>query len=238
MRTTKLILFVTAGLALSAFSAASASPLLYVDILGSTTGAAGSYANSVTATPSSTIYFELNAVSASPGATNTHTTSTPDGQTDSVDALPFFNITDTSASGTGSFNSASVASTFQGSGQEAAITNNGTLLTVRALDATAGGYVSTDGTGATLVTGTLVVGSTGTDVFTYAYNKSLGGFKVAGTILNANSSTETSADPYLSYDGLTIIATTPEPASLGLLAMGGLALMRRRRTGNIAGAIA
>jgi hypothetical protein len=229
MRKLNLILLTVIAPVVGLAAAASASPLVYVDVLGSTTQG-GTYTNSLSAPEGSTIYYELTLASASPGATNAHTTATPNGTSDSGNTVPVFTITDAS----GDFTSATEQAPWSGgTGANTTIGQSGTVLSVRAI--TSGGAYVNDDTPQTLVTGQFTVSSSGNpETLAGAYSSSSGAFKVGGTTVIDSSSDETGSDPIVGYTNLTITPATPEPASLGLLGLGGLALMRRRRTSRTA----
>jgi fibronectin-binding autotransporter adhesin len=177
-------------------SAASAAPLLNLQVLESSTGAAGSYSPSIPGVSSGgTIYFEVVAQSAASGSTNANTAQSPNGSTDSLGDLPTFTLTAES----GTFGSSTLDFTgFFGAG----IVNVGNnLLQVKAASFS---FASTD-TPLVLVNGTLTAGS-GINALLATNNIATGDagtFKVAGTAVGINASTETSADPLLSWASLT-----------------------------------
>ncbi|MBI1368768.1 MAG: PEP-CTERM sorting domain-containing protein [Planctomycetes bacterium] len=53
---------------------------------------------------------------------------------------------------------------------------------------------------------------------------------ITGAVLTIRSAATVSGDPPTAVDGTLVIVAAPEPASLSLLAIGGLALVSRRRT--------
>jgi hypothetical protein len=211
---------------------ASASPLLTLQIEGSTTGAAGSYTTKLNnIAPGQTIFYEVNAIFA-PGATNSNTANSPDGATDSIDSVPSFQLSTTSSGST--FSSGTMQNGFGGGTGSGVSQPNGTnTAVVRAVNGP-GVYLNADSP-LTLETGQLTLGTAAAQQLIGAYYTPLGNSgltKVAGhsTAMTANS--EESADPMIGYSPLAVnsVSTVPEPASLAVFSLGALALLRRRRT--------
>jgi len=242
MKYLKCGLYVVTFLSVAAIGlTAEAGPLVDVQILGSTTysATASGYTSTVIASPGTTVYYAAEVQSKGIGAQNgSKTISTITYGTDGILSLSFnLNVS------SGTFNSDSaVQAPFTDSGSNVynngSVTNSGSTLSgvVGSINTQTGdkpqGVSSNNAPTLALVQlGSLVDGSTAPSYVTGAYSTTSGVFKINnGQAVNGNSVTVSSGDPsgYYEFDELTIAA--PEPASLGLLAFGGLALMRRRRT--------
>ena len=210
---------------------ASAGPLLTLQIEGSTTGAPGTYTSTVVVgeQPGQTIYYEVNAIFHD-GATNSNTANSPNGSSDSIDSLPSFQLT----AGSGSTLSNAVMQNGFGNGTGSGVTQpNGTNTAVIRAVNSPGVYVNADSP-LTIETGQLTLGTPEYQHLSGAYytpaaNSGLA--KVSGSLTSITSTTESSADPILSYLPLTVSpdAITPEPASLGIFSLAVIGLLRRRR---------
>lgn len=228
------IVLATAGI-LGFASMASATPLVDVTILGSTNGG-NTFSNNLTVTPGESIQLEVLAALAPVGSTNsngsTSITSIVSG-TDGTNALAF-NVVD---SRNGSFNTASLAlgtGWNGGSGFGVGTVSGNTLTDVRPIQAPGAAAGST--TPSVLLTGTFTAGN-----FSGFSTETLGGswattgttsgsFKInGGSTKFITGTTESSADPYVGFSGLTLTTATPEPASAGLFGLAGFGLLMRRR---------
>jgi hypothetical protein len=227
---------------LGTVASASASPYLYLTFEGSATGQAGSYTPSFSAAPGTSFDFEIVVQSALPPVSNTNSPShAPNGTGDTISSLPVFSFSDSLG---GSYDSATLSTQFAdggatgvgvgsgtgGTGVSISSANGGSnnLLSVRAISSSYAG----DDSPQVVVSGSFTVGSSEstvnpTGVYVGGSNGSGGFFKVGGygVPLQATDSTEESSAPFIAY----IPVPTPEPASLGLLALGGLAMLRRQR---------
>ena len=208
---------------------ASASPLLTLYIEGSYTGAPGTYSSSVVVgeQPGQTICYEVNAIF-NDGATNSNTPNSPNGTSDSIDSLPSFQLT----AGSGWTLSNGTMQNGFGGGTGAGVTqpNGANTAVIRAVSSP-GVYLNADQP-LTIETGQLTLGTfSGLHALVGAYYANSGLTKVSGSLTSITSTTESGADPILSYSGLTVFpdATIPEPASLGIFGIAAISLLRRRR---------
>jgi hypothetical protein len=220
---------------LAAISAGSAkaAPLITLELLGSTSQS-GPYSSTVTASASSTIYYEVVAQFAPTGTANTNTTHSPNGTTDSINSLPTFVFSDASVA---AFTAGSMDSGF-GAGTGAGATIGGTgnnQVSIRAVNGS-GVYVNADA-GVEIADGTLTINSTSPDVINGAFGASSGLVKVGGNLVSVTSTTEGSSDPILGYLGLLInptVEAVPAPSVVGgaglLAALGLVTLVARRRS--------
>jgi hypothetical protein len=209
----------------SAAGSAWASPLLTLQIEGSYTGAPGTYGSGLgNVLPGQTIYYEVNAVFNN-GATNSNTANVPNGTSDSIDSLPAFQLT----VGSGwTLTNATMQNGF-GAGTGAGVTqpNGANTAVIRAVNSP-GVYMNADSP-LTIETGQLMPGTTsGIPRLLGAYYANSGLTKVSGNLTSITSTTESSADPIVSYTPLET-GLLPEPTSLAVFGLGALGLLRRRR---------
>ena len=207
---------------------ASASPLLTLQIEGSTTGAPGTYTSNLVFPEQSgqTIYYEVNAIF-NDGATNTNTANVPNGTSDSIDSLPSFQLT----ANTGSMLSNATLQNGFGGGTGAGVTQpNGTNTAVIRAVNSPGVYLNADSP-LTIETGQLTLGTSNfQQQLLGAYYANSGLTKVSGSLTSITSTTEGSADPIISYSRLTVTSdAVPEPASLGIFSIAAIGLLQRRR---------
>ena len=203
--------------------AQAASPLLNVEVLGSTTGQAGSYVSDLSSINISTgtqISFEVIAVAAPAGTTNG--TKSTNGTTDGVNSFPSFSL----SGGNGTFLTDAVAAAFNQPPSASAGTISGGTISNVVTSAGAGNYVSIDGTGAVVLTGTFTVGSEASESIGVALSGSTNGTaKFSGSL---TSVPESNAGGLIGFASLTVKAT-PEPTTLALGMLGIPALLARRR---------
>jgi hypothetical protein len=204
----------------------AASPLLTLQVLGSTTGQAGSYVSDLTSSnlqAGAQISFEVVIQTAPVGTTNG--TKSINGTTDSVNALTSFSVTD----GNGTFLTDTLASAFNSppSASPGTIgTGSGNSISNIITSAGAGNYISIDGQGAVVLTGTFDVGSDPTESIAAVLSGTTNGTaKFSGSL---TSLLESNSSGYVGFSPLTVRAT-PEPTSLGLLVLGVPAILARRR---------
>ena len=208
---------------------ASASPLLTLQIEASTTGAPGTYSSQLSnfVLPGQTIYYEVNAIF-NGGATNSNTANVPNGTSDSIDSLPSFQLT----AGSGWILSNGTMQNGFGGGTGAGVTQpNGTNTAVIRAVNSPGVYVNADSP-LTIEIGQLTVGTGIVPLLSGAYytpTANSGLTKVSGSLTAITSTTESSADPIVSYAPLTQQGIVPEPASLAVFGLGALGLLRRTR---------
>jgi hypothetical protein len=204
---------------------ASASPLLTLQIEGSFTGAPGTYSSVLGGvSPGQTIYYEVNAIF-NDGAINSNSANSPNGISDSIDSLPSFQLT----AGSGWTLSQPFMANGFGGGTGAGVTqfNSANMAVVRAVNSP-GVYLNADSP-LTLETGQLTMGTTGGyQQLQGAYFANSGLTKVSGSLTSITSTTESSADPIITYTPLTT-GVVPEPTSLAVFGLGALGLLRRRR---------
>ena len=214
-----------------AAGAASAGPLLTLQIEGSYTGAPGTYSSALfgLALPGQTIYYEVNAIF-DDGATNSNTANVPNGTSDSIDSLPSFQL---SANNNSILSNGAMQNDF-GGGTGSGVTqpNAANTAVIRSVNSP-GVYLNADQP-LTLETGQLTVGTNpGIQLLSGAYyspTANSGLTKVSGSLTSITSTTESSADPIVSYTPLTQGAgVVPEPATLTAFGLGALGLLRRRR---------
>jgi hypothetical protein len=213
---------------LSSAAVANAAPLVNLQLLAKPSGS-GSFTSSVQAAPGTTLEFEVVAQFAAAGTTNTNTAKSPNGTQDSINSLPIFSLKDADG---GKFLTSALNPTFaQGNGQSSGTgLNTNTLSGIRVIGAN-GVYTNADSQ-QVLLTGTFQVGDLTTGLSFVPDTTSSGGLKIAGTaataIVGINSTTETSADPMLSYANVSI-AAAPEPGSLAFVGVLASTLFVRRR---------
>ena len=241
-----------AAVAVAAFAtseAATAAPLVNVQVLTSPSGAAGTYSATQTVAAGQTVFYEVVA-SLTPGATNgartlnatqtPHPTATTIGY-DGINSLGFDLTTGGALSGT--FSTATLSSGpdnwAAGTGAVAGTTGSGSLTGSKGALGN-GLYAGADSANlAVLLTGTFKLGSTaapGTSLtITPSYNGSGAGFEynsVSGTSTLANKPTIGATDTagLLGFAPATLsTAAVPEPASFGLLGVAAAGLLARRR---------
>ncbi len=208
IRSRKFASAAAAVLLIMASGTAMASPLLNLQVEASTTGVAGSYSSNLSAAPASgsTLFYEVFAQFAASGTTNTNTTKTPNGTTDSLVALPNFTLSAT----TGTFATSVLQSSF-GTGSGASAGTTGTsAIDIRAIEL---GVTDNADTPLPVVSGTLTVGSTFTGIAasTDIPVVNAGSFKPSGNLVAISSASETSADPILHYSAFTVGTVAPSP---------------------------
>jgi autotransporter-associated beta strand protein len=192
---------------------ANAAPLVDLQILGSTSGTAGTYGSVVPAgTPGSQIYYEVVAQSAPSGTTNTNTNTTagktPNGKTDSFSSIPYITLSGL-GSGTGTFASSAIASRVSGGVSQDPGTSGSSSLNFRISTAFFDGINGNvnDDSQMLLLSGTYTVG-TGPSSISGSYDSGSatpsGSIRLAGSLQSITAATETtSGDPILGYTPLT-----------------------------------
>jgi hypothetical protein len=232
------------AIALGAASAVGATPFVDFEIVGSTTysSAGQGYSASVNAAPGQTIYYDVLGIMNQNAVTNS--------------TKPYM-LTAGQVSGTDGINSAQF-DLADPAGQlktPANVDLNGALGTSGGA-ATGGAITGIDVAGAAgtfaggttpvlLVDGSFAAGTYSSDIVSGTGNygaANVGGIKADTTVgqktIQLNNASEGSpgapgADPYTSYSGMTVsesqTSPVPEPASVALFAVGGLALIMRRR---------
>jgi hypothetical protein len=231
-------LAIAAVAALVSSGSVMAAPLLNLTVEASTTSN-GTFSSTLASAPAagSTLYFELVAQFAATGTTNTNTSHSPNGTTDSISSLPDFTL----ASSGSTFDSTSLQNNFStGNGAVAGITG-GSSLDIRAIEQ---GFTELADSSLVIVSGTFTVGSafTGisgsTDTTVNTNNipdgATSGAIKVSGSLVAISATTEASSDPLLHYNPLVVeeASAVPAPSILSgvmmLTGIGALSLIRRR----------
>lgn len=223
---------------------ASAAPLYYLEVLGSTTGAAGSYSSSLDVTTPGTYFYEVVLTPAAVGASNAYTGGTTITSLTSADGASSLSFKVNDTAGTEipvTLGNSALQNGFNGGtgAQPGTVIAGGTGIdTVRPI--LPNGQIS--GPNSVVVfTGTFTTGALAGGLSS-ALSVSWAGTGMAFKINNgvktilAGTATETGADPILGYHSLsltTAVSAVPEPASvvmmgLGFAGIGGLVTLRRR----------
>jgi hypothetical protein len=222
---------------------ASASPFLDVQIVGSTTfsSTGQGYTATVNATPGQTIYYDVFGVMNQNAVTNsTKPFTLTSGQVDGTDGINSaqFNLADNS--------SAQLTAPAHVDLNGALGTTGGTATGTAITGIDVAGAAGTFAGGVTpvlLVDGSFTAGTYSSDLISATGNyggANVGGIKADTTVgqktIQLNNASEGSpgapgADPYTTYAPLTVseASPVPEPASVALFAVGGLATIIRRR---------
>jgi hypothetical protein len=235
-----LVIAVAVGFTLLS-SSVKASPYITLSVLGSTDGQ--NFSNNLSITPDETLYFEIVGAIAPVGTTNSNTVKSITSQSSSTDGLGStkFNLNDSNATAisVASYSNLALQSGLAaGSGPSTGTVSGSNLTAIRPIGANGVFAFGTAASPFTVLTGQISLGSnlvanTPVTLDGAWYSGGAGSLKLnsgANTALLSNTSEVASGDPYEAYAPLTLTYNTPEPASLGLLGLGALALMRRRRT--------
>jgi len=215
--------------------AASASELIDVSVLASTDPNApvSAYTSAVSVTPGQTVYYEVVAQLQPTGTVNNtkpYTIASPQSSTDGLGALQF-TITDNSTAVWGTPNALPNGyGGASGSGASA----SGEVLTVKDILAAGVPNNAFQAASVQLVSGTFTAGQGSGETLSGAALSA--GFNAKITVTSAGVTSDhsfitqvnTTSDPYVKFNPLTL-SSAPEPASLGLLGIGTLAILGRRR---------
>lgn len=213
------------GLLGLAASSATAAPIVNLTVLGNTDGSAN-YSSTVTASPGATVYFKVVAELAPIGTTNTQLGTAVTSET-GINAVRF-NILGPVSGVVGTFGTKALdAAWAAGTGANAGSVVGNDVTNIFAAQS-AGVYVGVNGSPSTVLTGQFSVSAVTTEglLSLSKYSTMGGSFKVNGGVKFISNVTESNADPYVGYTGLTL--AVPEPTSMGLLGLGSLALLHRR----------
>lgn len=210
---------------------AKAAPLLTLTVEASTTGQAGSYSPSLSTAPTGTVYYEVVA-QFNQGATNSNTTKTPNGTTDSVVSLANFTLD----AGAGSTFTTSSLQNNMGTGSGASAGTTGTsTIDIRAIEQ---GFTENADAALVIDSGTLTVGSAFTGILasTDIPVVNAGSLRVAGSPVAQTATIESGSDPLVGFSALTVsqASAVPAPSTLGGTALAGFAALgmvalRRRK---------
>jgi hypothetical protein len=245
MKRKHLLSTAAAGILLTC-GATLAAPLVQVSILGSTS-ANGPFSSTLSIAPNTTYYFEVVERLAPVGTTNTHGNITSIDPSTNKDGINSTSINLAASAANITFNSqgltlASSGTTpaaiadWNGSSSAAVGTvgaNQTTITGIRGIHA-AGVFNAADGNDVVeFGTFSVIAAPSGTTMINGAFGGTGSTGRANGTTKSIiiSTTTEASADPYVGYNPLELdVVAAPEPGCLGLLAVGGVALLRRRRS--------
>ena len=229
-------LLVTAATGVCTATVAHAAPFVNVQVLGSLTSGSG-YVSSVNVTTGQTVFYEVVgqiATGTPNNANKNYTLAQPQTASDGINSIGFdLNNADATAT----LNSDTLTNGFNaGNGSSNGVTSGQSVSAIFA--ALSPGSVAGASAPIQILTGSLKAGSAKSDLFTGIFDGSAGidvnatkvssGITTDATPFSPSSTTETGANPYISFTPLTI-TQTPEPASLALVFIAVPAMLARRR---------